>query len=67
MEFIGTQQEIADKLHFSKRTVNEKMRFLKENDFLIIKNRRLGVWELLPRSLYVIELMDKEVWDTFRV
>lgn len=56
--YRGNQQRIADHIHFSKGKVNVLMQDLCKNNFIELKNKRMGLYEITDKASKVIKLFE---------
>lgn len=54
-----TQQEVADKLHISRITVNKTFNLLKENNYIIQDKTHVGMYILTQNALFLIKSINK--------
>ena len=54
-----TQQEVADKLHISRITVNKTFNLLKDNNYIIQDKTHVGMYILTQNALFLIKSINK--------
>ena len=54
-----TQQEVADKLHMSRITVNKTFNLLKDNNYIIQDKTHVGMYILTQNALFLIKSINK--------
>ena len=59
--YRGNQQRIADHIHFSKGKVNALMQDLCKNNFIELKNKRMGLYEIKDTTIDVLNKFKEEI------
>ena len=54
-----TQQEVADKLHISRITVNKTFNLLKDNNYIIQDKTHVGMYILTQNALFLMKSIKK--------